>query len=227
MNVIDVYKAVAAEPRFADGWPMEGQYKLGTKIPYFGQVFTYQLRTGNGIEDYTKVLRYFGWSVVFGVADLNDGEYPNTPAGRYAITLCQRKPGVNGPSWELPPGGIGKGDPKATLEEITAKTRDVYQAETGFGGGEFQYLGHVLIETGVFRGATPDDHGLPAHMYLATGLRYDPNTLNRNQNEIMEPIMVPIEHFDSVLESGLFVETSAVVCAYKALIALGQLSWSS
>jgi hypothetical protein len=42
----------------------------------------------------------------------------------------------------------------------------------------------------------------------------------------METIMVPLGEFPEVLKSGLFVEESAVVCAYKALLELGLLGWT-
>ena len=66
---------------------------------------------------------------------------------------------------------IGKLSPEATAEEILTRTREVYLKETGFGGGQFQYLGRTMIETGKYRGAGPGDHGLAAHMFLATDLR--------------------------------------------------------
>ena len=133
---------------------------------------------------------------------------------------------MNQASWELPPGGIGKLDPKATLEEITEKTRQTYLKETGLGDGNFKYLGNIMIETGKYRGAGADDHGLRAHLFLATDLKRMQDTRKPNPNEIMETLLVPLDEFPEVLASGFFVEESAVVCAYKALIELGTLRWS-
>ena len=83
-----------------------------------------------------------------------------------------------------------------------------------------------MIETGKYRGAGPDDHGLPAHLFLATDLQWMQDARKPNPNEIMETLMVPLGEFSKVLKSGLFVEESAVVCAYKALIELEHLQWS-
>jgi hypothetical protein len=211
------FKQLAAEERF-QGWPLVGEPQLGEKIPFFGQSLHYQLKTGSGVEDYTSIIRHFGWAVVFGVIELY---------GRpHVITLVQWKPGVNCASWELPPGGIGKVAPNVSQEDILAQTQAVYQKETGFGNGTFTYLGHTMIETGKFRGAGPDDHGLPAHLYLATDLQQLAPTPFPHPNEIMTTLFVPLDEFREVLDSGCFTETSAVACAYKALVSLGKLRWS-
>ncbi len=214
MRAINQFRALAAEDRFKEGWPLVGNPRLGAKIPYFGQTLEYQLQTGNGVEDYTSIIRNFGWAVCFGVVD------------DQVATLCQWKPGINQASWELPPGGIGKIGPEDTLEDITEQTKRSYLKETGLGGGNFKHLGHIMIETGKYRGAGPDDHGLQAHLFLGTGLERAQGARTPNPNEIMETIMVPLEQFPEVLVSGLFMEESAVVCAYKALIELGLLKWS-
>lgn len=231
MRATERFRRLAAEERFR-GWPLVGQVELGPKIPFFGEALSYKLKTGNGVEEYVSILRHFGWAVCFGVVNLQETWPSSTytyPAeidrGPHVVTLCQWKPGVNQASWELPPGGIGKINPKATLEEITAQTKQVYLKETGFGWGSFKHLGHIMIETGKYRGAGVDDHGFPAHLFLATGLERVQDAKRPNPNEIMETLMVPLREFPEVLASGLFVEESAVVCAYKALIELGLLGW--
>ena len=137
--------------------------------------------------------------------------------------MSQWKPGVNCASWELPPGGIGKLGKDETAEEILTKTQESYTKETGYGNGIWTNLGRVGIETGKYRGADANDHGLFAHLFLATDLEQIAEARQPNPNEIMETIMVPIDEFLEVLESGLFTEASAVPCAYKALIKLGLL----
>jgi len=233
MNAVERFLNLAEEDRFK-GWPLLGEPELGPKIPFFGGTLNYKLQTGNGVEDYTSILRHFGWAVVFGTIDeerLDDAciadttLIPRTKTYREVVTLCQWKPGVNQASWELPPGGIGKIDPKATLEEITDRTKQSYLKETGLGGGNFKHLGHIMIETGKYRGAGADDHGLRAHLFLATDLEKVQDARSPNPNEIMETIMVPLSEFREILESGLFVEESAVVCAYKSLIELHRLQW--
>lgn len=212
MSSVERFRALASQERFK-GWPLVGEPEVGVKIPFFGSTINYKLETGNGIEDYTSIVRHFGWAVVFGV---HEGE---------VVTLCQWKPGVNRASWELPPGGIGKIAPDASLDEITSRTREAYLKETGLGGGEFSHLGHIAIETGKYRGAGPDDHGLKAHLFLARDLERVQDARRPNPNEIMETILVPVDEFRDVLDSGLFVEESAVACAYKSLIELGELKW--
>lgn len=213
MSSIDRYHQIASQEKFK-GWPLVGDYHLGEKIPFFGQLLSYTLRTGNGDEDYHSIIRHFGWVVTFGVTV--DGN---------VITLVQWKPGVNFASWELPPGGIGKIAPGASAAEITAKSEEIYLKETGYGEGNWQYLGNSVIESGKYRGAGPDDHGLLAHLYLATGLKKIRAARQPNRNEIMETLEVPLAEFRQVLESGHFRETSAVNCAWMALVKLGQVAW--
>lgn len=212
-SAVEMFQQLAAEERF-QGWPLVGEPELGPGIPFFGQTLNYHLQTGKGVEDYTSILRHFGWMVVFGVT-----------TGGQVITLCQWKPGVNQASWELPPGGIGKLSEEATIDEIMAKTQADYLRETGYGEGQWSYLGHTLIETGKFRGAGPNSHGLKAHMAVATELIPLEAARDPLANEIMATVMVPVDEFPEVLASGLFLETSAVVCAYKALAQLGYLYW--
>ncbi len=234
MYAVEKFQKLATEERFK-GWPLVGEPEVGPKIPFFGGTLNYKLQTGNGVEEYTSILRHFGWAVVFGVVETNrrdipeslrDKDHPWQEVDRHVVTLCQWKPGVNRASWELPPGGIGKVDPKATLEEITEKTKQTYLKETGLGNGNFSYLGHIMIETGKYRGAGPDDHGLQAHLFLATELQQVQDVRKPNPNEIMKTLLVPLDEFPEVLASGLFVEESAVACAYKALVKLGLLCWS-
>ncbi len=213
-NVVKRFKEIASQVKF-QGWSLVGNYELGEKIPYFGQVLKYKLRTGNGDEEYFSLIRHFGWCVVFGVTEENN-----------VVTLVQWKPGVNQASWELPPGGIGKVDPGASPEEILEKTRAIYLAETGYGGGEWTNLGSVLVETGKYRGSGPNDHGLPAHLMLVTGLKKEKDARQPNRNEIIETLEVPLDQFQEVLESGLFNEASAVPCAMLALLKLGKLKWA-
>ena len=229
MNAVDKFRELSSEERFK-GWPLEGPPSLGPKIPFFGQTVDYKLKTGNGIEDYTSILRHFGGAVVFGITVTDRGltydrDHPDDNWVKEGITLCQWKPGVNQASWELSPGGIGKISSNATLEEITQKTKEVYLKETGYTSDRWNYLGHIMIETGKYRGASPDDHGLKAHLFMATHLQKIGFARKPAPNEIMETLMVPLDEFKSVLDSGLFAEESAVACAYKALIKLGNLQW--
>ncbi len=214
MTAIERFKQVASQEKF-QGWPLVGEYQLGEKVPYFGQALHYQLRTGNGVEDYTSLIRHFGWCVVFGV---------NTEGN--VITLVQWKPGVNKASWELPPGGIGKIAPGTSQDEILAATQGIYLKETGYGEGKWSYLGHILIETGKYRGAGPNDHGLPAHMMLATDLTKTSNGREPNRNEIMETLEFPLGEIREVVESGLLDEASALPCALLACMRLGKLAWA-
>lgn len=223
MRAIDRFAALATEDRFK-GWPVIGEPELGQKIPFFGQALNYKLHAGGRVENYTSILRHFGWAVCFGVVNLRSNTYSDAE-GPHVVTLCQWKPGVNRASWELPPGGIGKIDSNATLDEICEKTKKAYLKETGL-DGNFQYLGYIMIETGKYRGAGADDHGLAAHLFLATDLQKVRDARQPEPNEIMENLMVPLHEFPEVLESGLFVEESAVACAYKALIKLGKLYWT-
>jgi hypothetical protein len=204
-GIVEQFRRIASQSKF-DGWPVVGDYTLGQKIEFFGQILTYQLRTGNGVENYTSIIRHFGWAVVFGVTRQNQ-----------VITLVQWKPGVNRASWELPPGGIGRIDPGADPQEILNVTQQIFLKETGFGGGQWTSLGKVMIETGKYRGAGPNDHGLPAHLFLATDLDEQGQARQPNRNEIMETLMVPLDEFYGVIDSGLFNEASALPCALLAL----------
>jgi hypothetical protein len=213
MNAIEMFRTMAAQEKFK-GWPLVGEHRLGTSIPFFGQVLQYQLRTGNGVEDYFSIIRNFGWCVVFGVT-----------AEQQVVSLVQWKPGINRASWELPPGGIGRIPPGASAADIESVTKLVYLKETGYGGGQWSYLGSAIVETGKYRGAGPDDHGLPAHMMLATGLVRERDARQPNRNEIMETLEFPVQQTRQVIESGLMEEISAVPCALLAALKLGLLNW--
>ncbi len=214
VSAVRQFRILAAQERFK-GWPLVDTPEIGVEIPYFGATLHYNLQTGNGVEGYTSILRRSGWAVVFGVTK-----------DRQVITLCQWKPGVNQASWELPPGGIGKLDSQASYQEIRQKTYEAYLRETGYGNGNWQYLGHVGIETGKYRGTRPDDHGFKAHLFMATDLEMLGTSRAPNPNEIIETLLVPIDEFPQVLDSGYFVEESAEPCSYRALLKLGLLRWS-
>lgn len=136
------------------------------------------------------------------------------------ITNVQWKPGINAVEWGLSPGGIGRVKPGTPLDEITRITKEFFLKETGYGGGDWTYLGNGMVDSGKFRGAGPDDHGLPAHMFLAVDLEYlqEPQPL---PNEIMEKLRVPLSEFEEILdfdpENNPFNEISAQTCAEKAL----------
>ena len=209
-DAIKRFKRISSEERFK-GWPLVGTPKEGVTIPFFGKTIEYELRTGNGVEQYVSFIRTFGWVVCFGVTVDNE-----------VVTLVQWKPGVNQASWELSPGGIGKLAPGTSLEEITKTSQEVFLKETGYGGGTWHHLGKGMVETAKYRGAGPDDHGLPAHMYLATGLTKIQDARQPNRNEIIETLMVPLAEFYDVIDSGLFNEVSALTCALLALRKLSR-----
>ena len=215
-SAVERYKAIASEERFK-GWPLVGVIEMIFKIPFFGHVIKYILKTGRGDEEYYSLLRNQGWVVVFGVNKDNE-----------VITLCQWKPGANKPGWELPPGGVGKIESGMTTEDILERTKAAYLKETGYGGDDAQwkYLGPLGIETGKYRGVVSEDFGYYAHLFMATDLEQIADKRNPEGNEIMETIMVPLSEFRDVLQSGLFTEASAVPCAQGALIELGQLKWA-
>lgn len=214
MSALKRYREIVSDKKF-QGWPLVGEYKLGPKIPFFGQVLEYTLKTGNGNEDYFSLIRHFGWCVVFGVTE-----------NGHVLTLVQWKPGVNRASWELPPGGIGKIDPGTGRAEIMERTKEIYLRETGYGLGNWEYLGRTMVETGKYRGAGPNDHGLSAHLMLAQGLVRQQGGRQPNRNEIMETLEVRLDEFKDVINSGCFEETSALPCALLSLIKLGKLEWS-
>ncbi len=213
-SAVALFRALSQDERFR-GWPLVGEPQLGAEIPYFGQILHYQLQTPKGVQDYTSVLRYFGWAVTFGIVDDYEGKGP------HVITLCQWKPGVNQASWELPPGGIGKISQEATPEEILLATQTHFLKETGYANDAgWASLGHVVIESGKYRGADENGHGLPAHLFLVRGLVRVEDARKPNPEEIMETIMVPLGELREVINSGYFNEASAVVCALKALAVL-------
>lgn len=228
MDAVERFKQIAQEKRFR-GWPVVSPIEEGEEIDFFGKVIQYEIETPNGRESRTLFTRNFGWSMCFGITVLSElrpaDVFPGLDSGPHVVTLCQWKPGVNKASWELSPGGIGKIESKIPVREIAKKTKGVFLKETGFGGGPFKYLGHIMIETAKYRGICSDDQGFPAHLFLATNLLYSPENRKPNANEIMETILVPLNEFRHILESGYFVEESSVACAYKALIKLGLLVW--
>ena len=73
-----------------------------------------------------------------------------------------------------------------------------------------------MIETGKYRGAKVESHGLPAHLFLATGLEHQSNARQPDRNEIMQTLEVPLNEFEGVINSGCFDEASALTCALLA-----------
>ena len=212
LHAIDQFERIASQSKFA-GWPLVGEYELGEEIPFFGKVLHYKLQTPTKVENYASILRHFGWSVVFGV----------TTQGK-VITNIQWKPGINGVEWGLSPGGIGRVKPGTPLNEITRVTQEFFLKETGYGGGDWIYLDNGMVDSGKFRGAGPDDHGLPAHMFLAVDLEHqqEPQPL---PNEIMEKFHVPLSQFPDILRQRprRFKEISALTCAYAAIDELREM----
>src|SRR5581483_12023199 len=204
MDVIKRFQQIAEQEKFK-GWPMVGDWRLGLEIPHFGQLLEYDLQTPSGKEHYVSLLRYFGWCNVFGV----------TSEGN-VVTLVQWKPGVNRATWGLPPGGIEKIDSATTKEDIISRAQEIYLRETGYGKGTWTYLKHVMIETGKYRGAVPQDHGFGAHMILATNL-VKLAEAQPKQNEIMEILEVPLADFEKVLASQYFEGEVVNLCALLAL----------
>ncbi len=58
-------------------------------------------------------------------------------------------------------------------------------------------------------------------MFLAQDLIWKAAARSPNPNEIMETLMVPLNEFWAVIESGNFREVSALPCAMLALRKLG------
>lgn len=202
-----------------DGWPVisreridlsiPGMDDLSSKIPYFGEVWK-EVRDVNGVPtDYYVIVRQFGWAVCFGITTENK-----------VVMNIQWKPGLNQASLELAPGGIGRVDEEIGLPEVLALTKEQYRKETGYGAGTWKYLGRMMVESGKYRGAAMDSHGLYANLWMATGLERVSETEHAS-NELIRLIEVPVEEFPSVLRSGYMVEESAKQAATLALLELG------
>jgi hypothetical protein len=221
MGAVKEFLDIASQSRF-QGWPLVGNYGRGHRIKFFGEELVYELETPSGVEPYVSLLRHFGWVVVLGV----------TADGR-VITNIQWKPGINGVEWGLSPGGIGRVPAGTSMATILDKTQKIFLNETGFGGGKWTYLGATNVESGKIRGADENDHGLPAHMYLATDLvrQGAPTPL---PNEIMTKLLIDLDEFyaevlDATGDDGkyLFNEISAQLCAekaYRRLVRMGLLN---
>ncbi|MFA6476195.1 MAG: hypothetical protein WCV68_02135 [Candidatus Paceibacterota bacterium] len=207
------FERLASQERFQGyGFPLVGEPELFVDIPWYGEVWKEIRREPDDpTHAWYPIVRKFGWAVALCVT--KDG---------YVPTLCQRKNGV-GVSWELPPGGVRAFNDlvNPTEDDYLAAVQAAYLKETGFGGGKWQSLGHVTIESGKYRGPTMDSHGLKARLYLATDIEPVAEARSPGSNEVMETIMVPVADFYEVLESRRFNECSAVSCAYKALRVLG------
>lgn len=200
--------------KYNQGWPILSQCEL-TEIPYYGRVFEEQRLVSGTEESFYPIIRQFGWSMVFGV----------TSEKNEVLTLIQWKHGINQAEWRLPPGGIGEVSEDADITTILNKTREAYLQETGYQGAGWTYLGPMIIESGKYRGATLDSHGFAAHLWLADNLE-EVAKPNPPAGDVYEILPVPVREFSRILDSGLFVEESSLVCAYKALTALGILRWA-
>ena len=114
----------------------------------------------------------------------------------------------------------------ASDEELLAKTKKIFLRETGYGNGNWDYLGNTIIESAKYIGAQITDHGFPAHMFLATDLEHIQEARSHRPEEIIETLLVPLDEWKEIMASKKFKESSAHSCAYEALIKLGKLKWA-
>lgn len=156
------------------------------------------------------------WAICFGTAYLHQDEHPKIHTGSHLITICQRRPGKN-LVWKLPPGRLRRGEsPEDTTEQ---RAQERYLVETGFEGDNWKPLGRVMRAN-----VNDDDRPKYTQLYMAQGLKFQPQQKRSNQLLIMIP--VPLQEIMAVLTSGMFVEPNSVACTYQALRRLGMLKWT-
>lgn len=155
------------------------------------------------------------WAVCFGTAYLRQDEHPKIRTGSHLITICQKRPGKNF-VWKLPPGRLSRGEsPEDTTEQ---RAQERYLVETGFEGDNWKPLGRVM------RANVNDDRPKYTQLYMAQGLKFQPQQKRSNQLLVMIP--VPVQEIMAILTSGMFVEPNSVACTYLALYRLGILKWT-
>jgi hypothetical protein len=230
-DLVDELDTLNSDPATRDGWPVissrlmtaadfigledpslatvEDWAKAG-KIPYFAQVLV-EIRDVNGVPTpYYNPLRGFGWAVALAVD--TDG---------YAIVNLQWKPGMRRWGIEFPPGGIGKVTTTDIPDDVLIDlTQQQLGNETGYGGGKWTIMPSCVVESGKFRGATPESNGLKAHLLLATDLEPTTDTAHAD-NELIYPRRVRARDLLGLALGGRLDETSAVNAVFHASHTLG------
>ena len=123
------------------------------------------------------------------------------------IMVKQFRPGTEKTELELPGGGVDK------LEDddlVSAAERELLE-ETSYAGGSIVYLRSVPY--------TPYSTGR-RHMFLATGCEQVSKKLDLDENEVLVPVLLPIEEARELMKEAGF---RGYDCAYLALDKLGKL----
>ena len=189
----------------------------GATIPYFGtELVEYRdLGGGKPPADFHLIRRNLGLWVVTAAFD-RDGNL---------IIVAQFKYGVNEVTIQLSPGGAGKPKvPNPTLEDIIAQAREKFTEETGYGNGNWGYLGGVNIDDNKMRDASGTGP-LVAHMLIASDVEKIAEPEPKD-TEFYEVLNVPPSDFQALLDSPYLVEVSARVCLLEAFRRRGELAWA-
>jgi hypothetical protein len=199
---------------------MVGVPDVKIPIKFFGHLHIEMRQKADGTPDaFYMLARDYGWAVALVL----------TKEGKVLLNI-QPKPGALAAGIEMPAGGIGK-DPKRTKEDIVKLTEGEVLRETGF-AGTAQYGGFCLIESGkMFDPAVeavfneqrvPTEpgvgRGLKAHFVFITDAEQVAEPQPRSTEKI-KPILVSVGQLRELVKNNLIVETSALNCILRAMLA--------
>jgi hypothetical protein len=187
----------------------------GVEIPWLGTELV-EWREIDGKEvDFHLLKRSLGLWIVTAAFDTEGN----------LIVVTQLKYGVNEVTVQFSPGGV-KYPPQQvpTESQLIQLGQEGFTQETGYGKGDWTYLGSVAIDDNKLRDIT-GQHGLSAHLLMAVDV-VKQGTPQPKSTDFYEVVKIPPQDFPQLLASPFFRETSAVACLHKALLHRGIISWN-
>jgi hypothetical protein len=209
--VLSFERAVLNARREIGPGPPVTEEREGATIPYLGTERIFTLDLGGGEQtDFHLLQRTLGlWAVTAAFDDRG-----------HLVAVLQLKQAAGEVTVQLSPGGAGKMEGRPTTSDIINRAEEVFSQETGYGEGDWCYLGDAYIDDNKMLG--PDGGPLRAHLLMATRVRQISEPQPRS-TDFYRVVTIPPEEFGPLLRSPYLKEVSAKLCLQTAFMELGIL----